>query len=183
MGKITDSSAGPLRAGAAQVDINPRPAFDPDYVEDHQHMGRVLAETAAKVIETLTFENEAVLDSGITHLKIPIRELDPKELEQAEAMLSKHPHPIWREEDPTCADPQWMHAAQLMSVHLLREREPELEYEIQVLRVGKTAFVGLPGEPFVEGGLRIKMGSPTYPTYIAHCTTHYVGGRPSSIKH
>jgi hypothetical protein len=71
-----------------------------------------------------------------------------------------------------------MKAASVMSVHLMKERERELDYEIQVFRVGRTAFVGLPGEPFVEGQLRIKLASPTYPTYVAHCTSHYVGYVP-----
>jgi neutral ceramidase len=61
----------------------------------------------------------------------------------------------------------------------MRERSPTLDYEVQVLRVGETAVVGLPGEPFVELGLAIKLASPTYPTYIAHCTSHYVGYIPT----
>ena len=72
-----------------------------------------------------------------------------------------------------------MRAASILSVHLLKQRSPELDYEIQVFRVGKTAFVGLPGEPFVEGQLQIKMASPTYPTYVAHCVSHYVGYLPT----
>jgi hypothetical protein len=68
-----------------------------------------------------------------------------------------------------------MDAAMLMSVILERERTPEYDYEIQVFRVGTTAFVGLPGEPFVEGQLAIKLGSPAYPTYVAHGTTDYAG--------
>jgi neutral ceramidase len=66
-----------------------------------------------------------------------------------------------------------------LSVHLMRRREPELAYEIQVLRIGDTAIVGLPGEPFVEGQLAIKIESPAYPTYVAHCTTQYVGYLPT----
>jgi neutral ceramidase len=61
----------------------------------------------------------------------------------------------------------------------MRERSAELDYEIQALRVGDTAFVGLPGEPFVEGQLAIKLASPAYPTYVAHCTTEYVGYIPT----
>jgi hypothetical protein len=60
----------------------------------------------------------------------------------------------------------------------MRQRSPVFEYEVQVLRIGDTAFVGLLGEPFVECGLRIKLASPTYPTYIVHCTTTYVGYIP-----
>jgi len=42
-----------------------------------------------------------------------------------------------------------------------------------------VTIVGLPGEPFVEGQLRIKMGSHAKYTYIAHCTTQHVGYIPT----
>lgn len=38
--------------------------------------------------------------------------------------------------------------------------------------------MGLPGEPFVEGGLWIKLASPTYPTYMVHDVNQYVGYLP-----
>jgi hypothetical protein len=46
------------------------------------------------------------------------------------------------------------------------------------LRAGDTALVALPGEPFVEGQLRIKLASPTYPTYVAHACSHFAGYVP-----
>ncbi|MHC4563826.1 MAG: hypothetical protein ACYS8X_13790, partial [Planctomycetota bacterium] len=45
------------------------------------------------------------------------------------------------------------------------------DYEIQLLRIGDVAIVGLPGEPFVEAGLEIKMASPAAFTYVAHLPT------------
>jgi len=141
-------------------------------------MGKVLAETAGKVIEALTFHEEGILDWKVQHLAIPIREVPPKNLEEARKTLTEHPKPLWTDETRTQVDGKWMRAAQMLSVHLLREREGDLDYEIQVFRVGDTAFVGLPGEPFVEGGLRIKLASPTYPTYIVHDVNQYVGYLP-----
>ena len=38
--------------------------------------------------------------------------------------------------------------------------------------------VGLPGEPFVESALQIKLGSPTFPTYIVH-NTKFAGYIPT----
>jgi hypothetical protein len=58
-------------------------------------------------------------------------------------------------------------------------QDPELDYEIQVFRIADAAFLALPGEPFVEGGLRIKIASPTYPTCVVHCTNQYVGYIPT----
>lgn len=55
-----------------------------------------------------------------------------------------------------------------------------LEYEIQVFRIGDTAFVSLPGEPFVEGQTRIKLASPARSTYVVHCTTQYVAYIPTA---
>ena len=38
--------------------------------------------------------------------------------------------------------------------------------------------MGLPGEPFVEGQLRIKLESPANSTYVVHGTTEYAGYLP-----
>ncbi|MCD6352516.1 MAG: hypothetical protein J7M26_10385, partial [Armatimonadetes bacterium] len=158
----------------------PWPPFDPDYVEDHRRMGTTLAATAAKVAETLEFSADATLDWRIKRLALPIREVPPEELAQAEELLRRHPEPTWAKDNPRQIDPAWMAAASVYSVHLQRQRQPTLEYEIQALRLGDVAIVGLPGEPFVELGLQIKMSSPARLTYIAHCTSQYVGYIPTA---
>ena len=170
----------PLVLNGACGNINPWNPFDPDYGKgDHRRMGAALAEMAKKVIEKMTFEEEVVLDWKVKHLKIPIRKVGDKELEEAQKILAEHPKPVWANEEKTRVDLKWFRAVLVWNVHLMQQREPELDCEIQVFRVGDTAFVGLPGEPFVEGGLRIKMASPTYPTYIVHCTNQYVGYIPT----
>jgi len=141
-------------------------------------MGKVLAETTEKVVETLTFKEEGILDWRVKHLPIPIRAIPSKELEEARKILTEHPEPLWTDEARTQVDGKWMRAAQVFSVHLMRERQRDLDYEIQIFRVGDVAFVGLPGEPFVEGGLRIKLASPAYPTYVVHDVNQYVGYLP-----
>lgn len=167
----------PLVLNGCCGNINPFSPFDPNWVPDHRRMGRMLAETTQKLLETLTFREEAVLDWQVKHLRIPVREVEPELLEEARRILSEHPAPIWSRDNQI--DPSWMRAASVMSVHLLRQREPELDYEVQVFRLGDVAIVGLPGEPFVEGQLRIKMASPASFTYIAHCTSQYVGYLPT----
>jgi len=160
--------------------INPWNPFDPDYKRDHTYMGRVLAETAKKVIERLTFKDETVLKWKCKHLKIPLRKVADKELEEAKRILAEYPRPVWADVERTRVDTKWCYAAWTWSKHLTWKREPEFDYEIQVFRIGNAAFVSLPGEPFVEGGLRIKLASPTYPTYIVHCTNQYVGYIPTA---
>ncbi len=169
----------PLVLNGCCGNINPWPPFDPDYVEDHRQMGRTLAETARKVTETLAFTDQAELDWKSVHVKIPIREVPEEQLASAREILERSPQVAWADEEPVRVDPEWMAAASIYSVHLMRQRQAALDYEIQAFRVGDTAFVGLPGEPFVEGQLRIKLESPAYPTYVAHCTTEYVGYVPT----
>jgi len=159
--------------------LNPWPAFQPDFFPDHRRMGRELAETADRVVRRLAFREGAALDCRVRQVPLPVRELQPPALDQAAALLREHPTPIWTDESKTRVRADWMSAALAMSVHLMRQREPRLAYQVQAFRIGEVAIVGLPGEPFVEGQLRIKIGSPTYPTYLAHCTNQYVGYLPT----
>ena len=61
---------------------------------------------------------------------------------------------------------------------LQRQREKNLHYEIQTFRIGRSALVGLAGEPFVEGQLALKMASPAFKTLVAHCCNMYCGYLP-----
>lgn len=45
-------------------------------------------------------------------------------------------------------------------------QQPRVSGEIQTIRLGEAALVGLPGEPFAELGLRIKFRSPFEPTLL-----------------
>ena len=169
----------PIVLNGACGNINPWPPFDPDYVEDHRHMGSVLAGTVERVVETLTFGEVVELDWRTRNLRIPIREIDPEELEKAEKVLKEQPEPVWTDRPHVGVDPRWVMAASLVDLYNLRQRSPKYDYEIQVFRIGNAALIGLPGEPFVEGGLQMKLASPTYPTYIIHDINHYVGYLPT----
>jgi len=160
----------PLILNGACGNINPYNPFDPNYTKDHRRMGYILAETAGTVIETLKYDDDVVLDWKSKHLKIPIRELDAEELDAAKKFLAQNPLPVWIDSERKKVNSEWLLAAILMDRYNQLQRNPEYDCEIQVLRVGDAAFVGWPGEPFVEGGLQVKMKSPTFPTYIVHNT-------------
>jgi hypothetical protein len=112
-------------------------------------------------------------------VKLPFREPDAEQLEADRALLAEYSTPPWTDDRQEQIRFDWMMAASRMSAHLQRERDGTFDYEIQVFRIGDTAFVSLPGEPFVEGQLRIKAASPVRHTYIVHCTTQYVGYIPT----
>lgn len=167
----------PMVINGACGNINPWNPFDPDWGEDHLRMGRLLAGVAKAVQAKISYRDEAEIGWATRTLKIPLREIPEEELATARRRLAQQPRPVVPE-DGSMVSWEWWHAAMLQSVQIERDRSPFLDYEIQILRIGDVALVGLPGEPFAEGGLRIKMESPTFPTYIVHCVNQYAGYLP-----
>ena len=170
----------PIIVNGACGNINPWPPFDPEYKNDCDAMGRTLASTTEKIMETLEYTNQAAVGFKRRHIGIPLRQLKDSELDWAKGVLEADPTPKWADEEHTRVEDEWMMAASVYSVHLMRQRNDHLPYEIQVLRVGDAAIVGLPGEPFVELQLAIKAASPARFTHVAHCTTHYTGYIPTA---
>jgi len=170
----------PVAVNGACGNINPWPPFDPDYADDHRLMARVLSEGVGRVLEGMSFADGAKLDYAVRRLKLPLREVPADELRWATELLQRQPGPCWTDDEHTRVPSDWMVAASICSVDLMRQRSPHLDYEVQVLRIGDSAVVGLPGEPFVEGGLEVKIASPAAYTHIAHCTTQYVGYIPTA---
>ncbi len=177
--EMCGESCVPLVLNGCCGNIHHDNPLDPNYVDDHRRMGQLLTETTGGVLDRITYQDEALLDWRAKRIRIPIRELDPEELEKARDLLKRHPEPVWRDKEHTAVEWDWMYAVAYLDLYESRLREPEAEYEIQVFRAGDTAFVGLGGEPFVEGQLRIKLESPAYPTYAAHMCNGYIGYIPT----
>jgi len=169
----------PLVLNGCCGNINPWDPFDPDFVPDHQGMGAGLAEISRKAVPAVEFEGPVELDWRVRRIGLEYREVPKARRDEVEAILSESPEPKWRDDDPGRVDPRWFQAASTKSIDYCRKRMPEFMYEVQVLRVGDVAFVGLPGEPFVEGQLQIKLRSPAASTYVAHMTAQYVGYLPT----
>lgn len=173
-------SCVPLVLNGCCGNINPWPPFKADFIPDHQRMGHLLGELTGAVVGQMKFSDSERIEWKVRRLSIPLKAAEPERLAQARKILQEHPKPLWQPDASKGVEPAWFQAASVMSVELMRKRSPTLLYEIQVLRVGDTAFVGLPGEPFVEGQLAIKIGSPACQTYVAHATSQYVGYIPVS---
>jgi hypothetical protein len=170
----------PLVVNGCCGNINPWDPFDPDYVPDHRRMGAALTEMGCRVVTGLSFGDASVVDWRLKRVRLPYRTVPAARQAEVDRILTESPQPKWLREDTARIDPQWFHAASTKSIEYTRRRSPDFfPYEIQVLRVGDVAFVGLPGEPFVEGQLAIKIGSPAAYTFVAHCTSHYVGYVPT----
>ncbi|MBP1994498.1 hypothetical protein [Paenibacillus eucommiae] len=166
----------PLVLNGACGNINPWDPYAEKPNDDAQYTGNILADTACKVIEGITFSDEAVLDWKIKRIQIPLRHMDETEVANAKQYLADNPIPKWLDE--VVLDDKWVYASGLVDLYEQYERQPLYDYEVQVLRIGDAAFVGLPGEPFAETGMEIKLASPAYPTYIVH-NTQFAGYIPT----
>ena len=167
----------PLVLNGCCGNLNPWHPFDPDCRPDHRRMGRELAAMSERVVQDMQFSPSAVLDGRIEHVALPYRDISPERRQEVAQILARNPQPPRAENGEV--DPQWFSAASTRSVDLCRQREPEFSYEIQLLRIGDLAIVGLPGEPFVEGQLAIKTSSAAPYIFPAHLTSHYVGYLPT----
>ncbi|OHB53048.1 MAG: hypothetical protein A2Y07_06520 [Planctomycetes bacterium GWF2_50_10] len=159
--------------------INPWSPFDPEYkfATNPAAVGIELTKTAKNVLENMSFNNKAELDYRVGTLKIPFRAVSQDSLNAAQQLLKENPVPPWDDPDQQYISWPWMKAAGLVSVWLEQQREKIFDYEIRVLRIGDVFIIGLPGEPFVEGQLRIKLNSPVDKILIAH-NTYFAGYIP-----
>ena len=167
----------PLVVNGCCGNINPWHPFDSDFRPDHQRMGRGLFSLSERIVRDMTFASETALDTRIEKIGLPFREIPDERLREVAAILDEHPEPP-READGQ-VDPRWFRAASTRSVELCRQRDGEFSYEIQAFRIGDLCIAGLPGEPFVEGQLALKLNSAAPFLFPAHLTTHYVGYLPT----
>ncbi len=157
--------------------------LDDTHDADHRRMGRILAEDAANILNKLTFSDAVDVDYQSRRIPIPLRQMTPDRLEETKKYLAEHPTPLWQPTSDRNICWEWVYAVSRMGVYERTQKNPNLECEVQVLRIGSMAFVAFPGEPFCEGQLRIKLESPFYPTYgVGVCNAH-VGYIPTPRAH
>jgi len=173
------TSCVPIVLNGCCGNINPWDPFDPDFLPDHRRMGAKLAETEREIIASINFDNPGIIDSCSRRIPLDYREIPPERLAEVENILSNNPDPVYQKDNPGQVSWEWFSAASTQSILYCKKRMPEFLYEIQVLRMGNAAFVALPGEPFVEGQLAIKLGSPAPFTQVIHMTSQYVGYIPT----
>jgi hypothetical protein len=119
-----------------------------------REIGMRLAEEMLRVRE----ETETVAEAGAgavrAFIPMKLREASPPEIERAQRVLA----------DSLVVGAERFFAEQIMKVAELPGGEAQLE--VQALRIGDFAFVGLPGEIFVELGLAVKGASPYAHTVV-----------------
>jgi hypothetical protein len=170
-----------LVLNGAFANINQVNWFDPKYEQDHEHMGAVLADDLSEVVAAMTFENNARFAVTSHLLELPLRDISDDEIVRARRTLAG--------EDVTQPPGIQRYAndeAYSGSILRLVERKKKRDFsraEVQVIRLGSAAFVGLPAEPFVETGMKIKLESPFDPTFVVGAANGMVGYAPPPEHH
>jgi len=155
--------------------------LNPGHTDTAERMGALLTEASVPLLKKLAYSDDVALDSARTILKIPLREVTEEQLNDARDYLSKHPTPVWKKGlEGTAVEWDWVYAIGRLDLDRLRREKGAFEYEIQAFRIGNFAIVGLMGEPFVEGQLRLKIESPASRTLVAHMSHGYVGYIPTA---
>jgi hypothetical protein len=157
--------------------LNPWPPYEADYQPDHRRMGAQLAELARHIYGGVQCRPVTTLAWRHRVVELDYRTVPPARLAEVERILAADPQPRFRPDGQVAGD--WFLAASTRSIALSQRREPRFPYQIQAVRVGDLAIVSLPGEPFVEGQLALKLRSPAPLTLVAHMCTQYVGYLPT----
>ncbi len=139
--------------------------------ENAARMGTILAgEVLRRWPELEPIEAGSVrVRSEIVHLPLP--ELAANDVEKARAIVRRY----GGKDEPKFLEKVW--AFKVLDI-AAREGKP-LEVEVQTIVLGNVAWVSLPGEIFVELGLRIKQDSPFPYTIIAELANGSIGYVPS----
>ncbi|MGI6083463.1 MAG: hypothetical protein ACOYEP_11395 [Limnochordia bacterium] len=137
-----------------------------------------LAGEVLKVIGNMRLVDSCVLASASEQIMLPRVKITDEDLRAAEHILEHG-------EAPNDKPFSWlvgpitgpMLKISAEDTPVLAAMPPELPSETQVLRIGDSAWVSLPGEIFTEIGIAIKDGSPTpytFPVELANDNRGYI---------
>jgi neutral ceramidase len=149
---------------------------DPDYVDDPDQIGEALAASVCGATDGMAFRSDLPLSASSELLEAPLRDIPPGLMEWATATVEGREATA-----PAGSQRYGQDATYARAVLQLAARKRERNFsraEVQALRVGDAAFVGLPAEAFVETGLRIKVASPFRRTFAVGAANGMVGYAP-----
>jgi hypothetical protein len=129
-----------------------------------ERIGRRLAEEVLQVREKISLHASADAAAVRTFIEMELREPTAEELIHARSVV----------EGGTIVGPERFFADQILQVS--RMSGGKVQLEIQAVRLGDFAYVGLPGEIFVELGLAIKQASPYAHTAVGALTNGSIYG-------
>jgi neutral ceramidase len=139
--------------------------------ETARRLGEVLASAVIKASTHQEPVSSPQLDAASRTVSLPLRTNTPQEVEEARKILAEPPPP---NVDFTL---DRVKATRVAAIEELGRKD--LLEEVQVLAVGSIAFVGIPGELFVELGEQIQQRSPFPYTFVVELANDSIGYIPT----
>jgi hypothetical protein len=153
-----------LFTNGASGDVSTRFTRRSQTFDEVDRLGKMLAGEVLKVMSSVVTENRGDLVGIVEQVKLPIRSFPPLEeaegkLQQLEAQLQELKDSGASHGDIRIATTRVQGAAIQVKLKKALEGRTNIETELQVLKLGPLALVGLPGEPFVRTVLDLKVKS------------------------
>ena len=143
---------------------------DPGYEDTKDHIGSVLADDVLRIVKDMTFFREAKIAATSTCVGVGYREIDG--LERNIDNLA-----AFNVFDGLIANGWYKWGLKkLKELHAESDHE---DAEIQVLKIGDTAFGAVPAEYFSQYSLRIKEESPVAATFVVSLANGWLGYIPN----
>jgi len=182
MKSVLGETCVPVVVNGCCGNVNRVNALAPSQQISDEQVGQWLTETAREVMDEMQWQDEALVRFASQTVQVPhgrmAEVVGADAVERAHALLRDEPHPQWCDDEHTQVDIDWLFAVVIVDL-CRRLEDATYTYEVQAFRVGELAIVGLTGEPFVEGQLRIKLESPARRTFVAHMCNGWVGYIPT----
>jgi neutral ceramidase len=168
-----------LFANGAEGNINHINVNDPNQprgFEEADRIGKKLAKYISEILVKVEHSSDIELNAESKIVELPRREVTKEQVKKAEELLEKVNWKI-----PSLLDgvPDEAYAKEI--IKLGNDPNKIVNAELQVIQIGETALVSLPGEYFVEFGLEIKETSPFKQTMILGMTNGYIGYVPTEV--
>lgn len=142
--------------------------MDPEYVDDPERMGRILAADVLGLLPQAGPLNEDTVDAAVCDLYLPLRDFSSLERGLEDPDFTK----------PLLASAEVYRASLEVLRGIAAQRDHEVA-NVQALRIGDVALACIPAEYFTEHGLRIKMESPVARTFVVSLANGWVGYVPT----
>jgi neutral ceramidase len=175
----------PLLFNGTSGQIASRSAFRADYDRGHAKAKRVaqaLAGEVIKVVAGLRPQTNCSLKSASTRVALTRKPITDEDIRIAKQILAgANPSPDAGPFSYVVGQPIPQRLRQHFAEHVLlvADMPEKIMGEVQVFRVGDSAWVGLPGEIFVEIGLAIRAESPAPHTFVIGLANDALGYIPT----
>jgi len=167
-----------------QVDnLNPRP---PEFGEEWaRRIGTALGGEAVKILATANYVKDHYgVEAKSSIPRISLRDVSAEENRWAREMLEKGQGLPFTERifgmKPASAEIEKVYAREIILLLDEKKKESTVEAEIQAIRVGPIALVGVPGELFASLGLKIKQATGFEHIFIVELANGCVGYIPTA---